>query len=228
MATATIKINSYRFAKAMEDFMRYSRRDFGLVLKEQAKGFIRRVISVTPPSQGKADSESRKRGEQAVYSDLYRIFDPAKKNVEYDNLLQRGSMESWHKTRRGRNGRVWRTVDRKKDVARVSKSDFQWFRKEVQKKVGILASGWNRAAESLGYNPPEWIRRHGTGRGDYQPRLSGDNMRITIRNEVKFAGSTQGLKRQVQWAIDTQAEAMERRVAFFLKRNARRAGMRAR
>jgi hypothetical protein len=163
----------------------------------------------------------------------------------YTRALERREMAQWHWSRRRKDGRVTTigggaglnreaaaritTGLRKRDlraldVGLVEKGAYAWFRKSVQGRVGLLASGWNRAAETLGYTPPQWIRRHGTSRGSIDITTANGAFRVRVTNDVKFAGSVKDLSRRVQSALNQQAQAMEKRVKFFEEKAAKRAG----
>ena len=80
-------------------------------------------------------------------------------------------------------------------------------------------SGWNPAAEKLGYSPPAWIARHGSARGQCELSIEGDHMRIAFVNDVKFTSQVQGLPARVQTAVDWQTRDMLRRVDAFAKKD---------
>jgi hypothetical protein len=259
---ASMTFNTARFRLALESFAKFSRKDSEVILRDAARNFVRRAIALTPPSQGKADTAAKKRGEAAVKSDLRKIFDPldpaewaaflddvgglrivpthrANRRgaavTDYTLFLGRQQMEMFHNSmRRPSNGRV-RSIDRnnligrkKSDVSAigfVKKTDYAWFERRVIGRVGILAGGFNRAAAGLGYNPPAWIRRHGNSRGQFEVLFSGGVLRIVIGNDVKFAGGVRGLQRKLQTALDQQAIAMERKVEYFLAKQAAKAGL---
>jgi hypothetical protein len=150
-------------------------------------------------------------------------------------FLKRNDMEAFHESLRSKStGRVRHVnrdnlIGRKRSdisqIAFVTKSDFAWFERENRKKVGKLASGWNAAAQKLGYNPPAWIRRHGTSRGQFDLVITPDRFSVTATNDVRFSNQVKGLERQIQTALNQQAEAMEKRLAFFLEKQAARAGI---
>lgn len=254
----------------MQQFIAHSKRDAAAVLIEVARNFVRRAVAITPPSQGKANNESKKRGEAAVMGDLRRIFAPSTQDfidffirvnggreassafghkgaaalgLVYDRVLDKGEMVEWHESRRNKsNGRVSGGGDggslnrtraeslttgmRKKDlrsldIGLVEDGQFQWFANRVKKRVGLLAGGYNAAAEKLGYRMPLWAKRHGTGRGDVEINLAGTHLYVVITNDVRFGGSIKGRRRALQAALDQQIAAMERRLAYFMKKNIR-------
>ena len=151
-------------------------------------------------------------------------------------VLRRGEMERFHQQRRRKDGRVMQihrdatTGLRRRDLKGldtgiVRLADFNDFLKEMKGRVGILASGWNRAAAELGVRGvPAWITRHGTSYGGVSIRLGASEMSIEITNGTRFAGNVRGLERRIQRAVDSQAQAMERRVAAGVAAAARKAG----
>jgi hypothetical protein len=237
-----LKFDTSRFSRALAEMRKTSKRDFETLLREQARGVVRHIIAFTPPAQGKADSGARKLGEKAVAASLARIMKPGtpefvefferlngngarKLGLLYTRVLEKGGIASFHRSRRDRDGRTPRDGG---DVALVERRDYEWFKKSAQARVGTLASGWNKAAARLGYNPPAWIARHGTGSGSCEVQLAGEKMRIVISNEVSFAGNVRDIERSVRKALEIQTRGMERRVAHHLARNAKRAGFRTR
>ncbi len=155
----------------------------------------------------------------------------------YTRVLERGDLVQWHHARRRADGRVMQvnrdvtTGLRKRDLhgldlGLVEKGTYEWFKKRVQARVGLLASGWNAAAEKLGYKPPQWIRRHGTDRGGVEITLGSGVFMVRISNDVPFASAVRDFPRRVQNALNQQAAAMEKRVKHFEEKNGKRAGFR--
>ncbi|MHA3773667.1 hypothetical protein ACXR0O_19195 [Verrucomicrobiota bacterium sgz303538] len=260
------KFDASRFNRGVDRLAEHSKRDGKTLLKEQGRGFTKRAIDLTPPSQGKANSQSKKRGEDAVTADLRRIMTPKPRSyleyvqkiagtdrvaaqvlrrkdgtpylIDYDVILwSRDALTAWHeKRRRKSDGRVRRTnrdvtTGRKKtdgaDMAFVPDSNFKWFLKRVKERVGLLAGGFNAAVAALGVRGvPQWIKRHGTGRGDVEIETAGKAMKITITNDVRFGNTVRGFPGRIQRALNDQARAMERRVAEYLAKIGRNSGIR--
>lgn len=156
--------------------------------------------------------------------------------IAYDVILwSRDGLVGFHEKRRTANGRVstasrhvttgTRTKDaRNLDRAFVPKDNFAWFERRVLARVGLLAGGWNKAAQELGTRLPAWVRRHGTGRGDIELQLTGTRLRILVTNDVSYAAAVRDYQPRVQRALNDQAKAMNRQSAFLAKKAARRAG----
>jgi len=258
-----ITVDARAFSAALGKMMTQSKRDLGEVLKEQARGVIKRAIAITPPSNGQNTGAAAKRlGEKAVESDLLRIFnplDPAEykgelaanggfrlrrvshadnrrgaKLTDIDIFLKPSDMPRFHQNQRRSKGRVT-TIRRENLIGRkysdvatmgfVTWQDFRAYVKTVNARIGMLAAGWLRAAAALGVRGvPAWIGRHSSIPGSVRIDLSRDNMSITATNGARFAGNVRGLERRIQSAVDYQAQAMERRIAFATASAAKRAG----
>jgi len=99
--------------------------------------------------------------------------------------------------------------------------------RELYKRVGFLAGGWNAAAQKLKAKVPGWISKHGTRFGGVTITLSSSGMSIKMENSVSFVGSVRGFSRRVQWALNNRAKAMEKRLAdYAIKQAAKKAGFR--
>ncbi|HEV7405156.1 MAG TPA: hypothetical protein VGO11_19590 [Chthoniobacteraceae bacterium] len=156
--------------------------------------------------------------------------------TDFLHFLKRSEMKGFHQKLRSRaDGRVTQVrretvIGRKKsdlaNVGFVTKRDFKSYQKEAIGKVGILAAGWNRAAEMLGYRPPAWISRHGTSRGQSYLLVTATGVRLGIINAVPYVSAVKHIQSDVQLALNDQAGALERRLQeFALKKAAREAGL---
>lgn len=95
--------------------------------------------------------------------------------------------------------------------------------KQIQARVGWLAAGWNEAAAALGIQPAQWILRHPSP-GAVRVEVNENGIKITATNAVSYASATTDLNRRVQYAVDEQAAAMDRRLQNFLKQKFGTAG----
>ncbi len=213
--SADLKFDDREFRKALKRFEANSIKSRGVVLEGQARLFVRDVILITPPN--KDFKANRKGGETAIKADIRKIMRQSKaRDARTDPA------EIHAKFRDKRTGRVnKRNLKRKFKVAGLA----GFIKKELE-KVGVLASGWNAAAKQLGAKIPDWVARHGTGRGQVRLRFSVTECRITITNAVKFAGSVKGLVSRVQRALDNRTGAMNRQLDHHQKQSARDAGFR--
>jgi hypothetical protein len=82
--------------------------------------------------------------------------------------------------------------------------------------VGWLSAGWARAAAALRVTGvPAWITRHSSAPGDIAMLLTGDDLSVKVSNRVQYAGTIRDLTRRVQWAVNSQAATMRRRLESF-------------
>lgn len=134
MSDAVLTLDTTELSKSLPQFLAHSKRSAAEVMLEFGKNFLRRAVAIIPPSQGKANQESKKRGEAAVMADLRRIFEPSNQDfidffirvnggneqatdfghkgaaaigLVYDRVLKKGDMVGWHESRRSKyTGRV--------------------------------------------------------------------------------------------------------------------------
>jgi hypothetical protein len=229
-----IVVNTASFNAALKRFMRTSRRAAGIVLKEQARGVLRKIVDWTPPGgKGAQGSAAKKRGEAAVERDILKLMRPLKTFGKDTDALRAAGMfieepstespPAIHKANRTKTGRVRRKLSPK--IA-IKASDLRRYIAAKKKMVGFLASGWRSAAAKLGVSLPAWISRH-SGSGGGMIKSTSTAIEVTATNSVRNAPKLD-MERRVQSAIDSQAAAMIRRVENFAVREAaRQAGFRA-
>ena len=77
----TLKVNQAALIHAVDRYMRDSRRSRKAVMTTQARGILKSLVSVTPPSGWNAStntftqgSSAKKAGERTILSDLHKIF----------------------------------------------------------------------------------------------------------------------------------------------------------
>jgi hypothetical protein len=213
--TADLKIDDRAFVKALQAFAVSSRKTSEAVVKDQARLFVKDVILITPPN--KDFKANRKGGETALKDDIRKIM---RQSSARSAITDPADIHARFRDRQ--TGRVnKRNLKAKYRVANLA----AYIKKELE-KVGILASGWNAAAAKLGAKVPDWISRHGTGRGDIKLAFGLNESRITITNAVKFATNVKDLVRRVQRALDKRTGAMNRQLDHFQKNSGRDAGFR--
>jgi hypothetical protein len=212
--SADLKIDDRAFRSALKRFEANSRRSSVEVLKEQAKLFVQDAILITPPN--KDFRANRRGGEAAVKADLRKIM---RQSASAKASSDPAGIHT--KFRDPATGRVRVALKKKIRVTNLA----SYIQKELA-KVGILASGWNAAAMQLGAKVPDWVARHGKGRGSIKLTFTLTECRIVIANGVKFAPGVRGLVSRIQRSLDKRATAMNRQVDHFQKQAAREAGFR--
>lgn len=215
----SVTLDDGDFRQAMEEYDLHSKRSSGDVLKQQAKLFVRDIVSITPPGHavGRSSSTgttilgaaaSKKAGESAVRSDLARTVFEARNGGDPATIHARA--------RSKRTGRVPRS-QRPAAARGVAR-----YRALMLSRVGILASGWSAAARALGLSLPAWISRHGTSRGSVGIHLTGGDLEISVTNSVRFAGTVRDMHRRMQWALDNRAAQMFKQLEDFAQKQARK------
>ena len=209
------KLNTQSFMEAVARFMATSKRDAVTVMKQQAKGFIKEVIVITPPGgPNVAAVKARKRGTANVKADILKVV----RGVKPERAAQH-DIASLVESKRIR-GRV---VHRSDTRITVPADKLKAYIKAKQQRVGFLASGWNVAAAKLGLKPPAWIWRH-SGPGQMEVNVTDKDIRIRATNAVPFASEMSKLRRRLQQALHMQRNKINRQLRHFMAKSAQKAG----
>lgn len=110
----------------------------------------------------------------------------------------------------------------------VDASALRPLKRDLLKRVGELAAGWNAGAQKLGVKLPAWILRHGSKRSSTAIINTFRVFRIILTNAVKYVTSVDAYDRRIQSAINIQGRKMQRRADFLLTRALRQAGWKSR
>ena len=194
--------------------------------RQAARGFVRRVVAVTPPaSEGTTGLDARRQGEAKIDRELQRVFVPValkgKRPEQYPDVF--GIYQDQVLPRKGKRGLSHRPLTQRFHVDQVK---FDALRASLVGEVGFLAGGWNAAAETLGVPVPAWIARHGTGHGTCEVLVEENRIRILIGNNVGYAKDVDGFDRRTAATLGYQADAIERELEFLLERSVAEAGLR--
>ncbi len=206
-----------RGIKALAPQVKKSRRELA---EEAARGFVKEVVAITPPaSKGKRGSAAKKAGEGAIIADLARVMVAAarRKGVELADPAQ-----THKRLRDPRTGRI--NPRNLKHPYPVDASALRALKRDLLKRVGELAAGWNAGAQKLGVKLPAWVARHGGKRSSAAVINTFRVFRIILTNAVKYVTNVDAYDRRIQSAISIQGRKMQRRAEFLLTRALRQAG----
>ena len=227
--------NTDKFLRAFETYMRDSKRSRTEAMKTQARGILRSVIAVTPPSgwdaganEGKGEMtsgvDSKKRGEAAVLNDLAKImrsYSGSKPDPSPPASIHRAY-------RQASTGRV------AKNLKKIGKRDLRFkvptallaaYKQEKKKMVGFLASGWIPAARKLEkVRFPAWIGRH-SAPGSAVLSVGPKGISFRASNEVKYAGHMKDMQRRIDYAVNNQIKNMVRILKNFEEKQMAAAGL---
>lgn len=212
--------------------------DFEAAAFRLTRGFMRRVIGITPPAQGKRGAggalthADKKRGEQTIDADLAQLFVPVKLRGKRDEqfpdvaglhrqrfiaakkpgrLLKRGGPQPWY-------------VDQRKLAALA---------KALKARGGKLASGWLAGADAVGATGvPAWVRRHGTGRGNHKLVVTLSRTSLARTHGFTFVAANTSvhpslvpeLDRRIGYALGYAAKAMNRETNAILAKRGQQFG----
>jgi len=210
----TIETDMSNFQEMASKLSQFSKRDGKTFMEEQVRGAIRKLMDVTPPSNGKTRGvKAKKLGEAAIASDVRNVFiGTTPKRAEVSSMSEMASIHrSKQKTRSLR-------VKRVNQKTYASRSMIVQFIKRKQQKVGYLASGWASAARKIGkIRVPGWIGRHNAP-GDTVISTNNHLVTANISNFVKWATDVSYVERRAQYAIRWQTRSMNRRLYHYLKK----------
>jgi len=219
-----IEFNDRQFVSNMARMAAYSRREIGEVLREQARGYVRRVVGMTPPQGASVKGGAAKKAlEGRILSDLNGLFAPVrlkgKRPEAHPDLLSifHAQRLLTHKSpvrRAGASPRYY--VDQRK---------FRRLHRDLKLHVGRLAAGWNAAGDKLAVPRPAWIRRHSRGEGYATIRL-GEQAQIEVANTVPYANAAH-LDRMSRMALYYQERALARALPHVLRKMLRQSRLSA-
>lgn len=113
-----------------------------------------------------------------------------------------------------------------RQVVALDASALRALKRDLLKRVGELAAGWNADAQKLGVKLPAWVARHGSARSSAAVINTFRVFRIILTNAVKYVTNVDAYDRRIQSAINIQGRKMQRRAEFLLTRALRKAGWR--
>lgn len=206
----TIKADTRAFIAAVDRMMKQSKRSRGEVMKTQARGILKTIISITPPSNGGTTGTAAKKvGETHVMNDILRLMRPVRRPDHEDPA-------AIHARYRNSTGSVGKSLGKKRYG--IAPSVLRSYIASVQKRVGYLVSGWAPTAEKIGNVPMSaWMKRnHAAGSADLRITANGVSLRST--NSARFAGNVKDMARRIQWAVNSQKGKIERQIENYEKR----------
>jgi hypothetical protein len=228
MATVRVKLNNApHFNQSLVAILSHARRPALVVMEQQAKGIVGRVIGVTPPSGKLKGIAARKAGEKTTAGNIRKVLQgvPVSSNRKALSSVNENEVARQHQKYRVAGQIKGRHLGKKKKKAPAQMLN-RYIRRR-QKAVGMLAAGWNTAAAKFkvsGRDWPSFVRKHNP---PGQASIKTTSSRITIRfaNRVRFAGGVSNMPRRLNWALGKQTAANNKIMAAY-KGAAKRAGFR--
>jgi hypothetical protein len=215
MIKTTVKMS--RFFDALDAYSQGSKKSWESLFLKQCEQIGKQIVMVTPPMQanrlGKDSfATAKKRGQQAVQSDILKVFSPFTKNFSSrfkgkSVVRDESDMERIHMQNRSR-GRVKGKV---RDIP-AQKAVLNAYIRRKKKMVGYLSSGWNSLigkAKVTGI--PNWIKDKSAG-GAAQIVATDRILKFLATNSARFASNLRGVDRYMQIAVDQQAINLWRQV----------------
>jgi hypothetical protein len=252
---ASLTVDSAEFNRAAQRLIATSKKSTKQNLYEQGKIIVVEAAKLTPPNKNL--KWNKKGGELSLTNDINKILIGLAPNL-YDQFIEIfggainrrelrtkdgrvyvsdndvavTDLAKWHRSQRGRNGRVTtagqhkdRNIGRSKSYNRGITTDAKkasYIRKAV-KMVGKTAAGWKGAAQKLQAKLPAWITRHDRpGYANYV--LRGSRGELELTNAGIYPRLKGTLERRLKWVLARRAANINRRVDYYLAKNAKSAG----
>jgi hypothetical protein len=215
----TAKVDDSQLQRKIAEVARASGKTVADEQRVVMKGIVRDVLTYTPPASQRAQGlDARRSGEASIVRDMKKLFIPV--------TLKGKRTEQWpnpHELhhRAFASGQIEAPlVKYHVDTAKLTS-----LKNVLRPHVGLLASGWARAAQTLGVSVPAWIARWaGAGRGtDLQVITSGTQIVLKVTNRMPntaaaIAAQTQRL---INFAKKAALGRLVRQLPYLIKRQMR-------
>lgn len=217
-----LTVNDAVVLSDLRQFAVLAERELTDIIEEQARGFTRRILQMTPPAGGGVKGVRAKKAlEGRILTDMWGIF-AARQITGRRRTKFPDPAPILHAQRMRRKGTSIRRQSR--DRIPVDLRDFKRLHKDLKKRVGRLMAGWNSAANTLGVKPPAWAARHGTSEGGAIVRLKGVEPYIRLWNSVPYANDVH-LNRLADAAVIYQQKALRRSLDYLLRKSLKRSNL---
>jgi hypothetical protein len=224
MSAAEIQIDTSEFEEAMRQFQSTSKKGFEENIRKEGRLLSQAIMQLTPPNKEKENkaggfvpSWNKSGGNTTIANDLAKIFRSSKKGITNPAML--------HKRFRTRRGRVMnKTLYSETNDKRIKVDKLGEYKKQMQARVGYLASGWAAAAKALNFNVPAWIAKH-SAPGSGGAKLSGNKLTIELTNDAVYGQIKSLLERRVKNALTFRQKTMMKQVNNYMSKAAAKAGL---
>lgn len=216
-----ISFDGRRVARAFERLLEGTTRGAEDALRPHVRGIVRTAAEITPPaSRGVTGVAAKKAGEKAVTRDILRVFEPTRSAKKADTAGS--SIPMIHGRHKQLSNGCFRTRNPGKKFVVLSR-ELNAYIREVKGDVGKLAGGFQPAAQALGFSLAAWMARHGTP-GRYVFEVTSSRITVRILNEAD-GYRVPKMKALMSYALDYQANKIDRMLEDYLAKQARAAGL---
>lgn len=216
----------------IERYAWLAHKSFEAAFLQAGRGAVRYAISITPPATASgvvggldSGSEAKQRGYATIHRDLYHAFAPVRIKHKRREIISSGDLITIHT----------RLLAAKRPGAAMKRDRGQPYYVDVRKlrsletdlrgRVGKLASGWNAAAAALNVAVPQWISRHGLGRGTFRSTMDATDLLIEATNFVSDHAPVDELRRRIPYAVRYALNDLERQIPYLNRDAASAAGL---
>lgn len=242
-----ITVTNTKHEAALERLLATSKKTAEEVLTQRARTVFKTVAKYTPPGHAGVLGKAAERHAQAkVAADIYGLYGTP--SEAYDAVAQKSPGDAqafWYLLKhedvagasqivRETTGSIIAPFDdgkhhrrnfrRRGNKFRFFVSDPQHLAKYVewmQAEVWWLASGWEDALSALGVKGlPYGVGKHDAP-GTLKVEISDQRIVITMVNQVGFASRVKDIKRRIAWAMELDADTMQRQWDHYMQTLAR-------
>jgi len=248
-----ITVTSSKHEAALERLMSTSKKTAEEVLTQRARIVFKTVAQYTPPSHaGVLGRSAETHAKAKVASDIHGLYGTP--NEAYDAVAEKSPGEArafWYLLKHGDIGGASgimraatgsiiapfddgahhrRNFRRRGNKFRFFVSDPKNLKAYVQleqEQVWWLASGWEDALSALGVKGiPYGVGKHAAP-GTLRVEITDQRIVITMVNQVGFASRVKDINRRILWAMNQDADTMQRMWDAYMEKLAGQAGMKA-
>jgi hypothetical protein len=241
MAAAAIKFNVNVIDRGLQAKLAQMSAATGRTVKEETKtamkGMVKYVMDYTPPASQRGQGNTAKAmGEVSVVKDMKKLFLPivlggedVRGGANIHPAFSGGNRrtEKWPDPHQLHHAAVLAagggSIKAKRPKYRVDREKLTALKLQLQRGVGLLASGWIPGAKALGVPVPSWISRHaGSGRGT-ELIVTDSGGKITMKLTNHVPGTANAIAAQMQRLVQSAKTAaigkLKRQLPYILKKN---------
>lgn len=246
-------LDTSRFEAALDLVFQYTKRGVAAEFKTVSKGVMTTLLSITPPAAGRragekvggadgSDAHDHQRGANSIDRDLHAIFKPIHlkgsrtvNTVFGKRIAQPVSVPTKEKypdvaaiyairNKRRHGGKLTRG---RRAAYYVGENKLSALAATLKKRIGYAAAGFAPAAKAVGARLPSYAKgKNAPGVGLFE--VTETEFHFHAENLVPYIGAiAEGdMQRRLQYALESQTNAMLRRVPYMAAAAARQAGFR--
>jgi len=213
----TISVNDAQLVQKTAEMARATGRTIAEQSRATMKGILKYIITYTPPASAKAQGKAAQgAGQVAIVRDMKKLFYAV--DFKGERTEKYPDPHALHRQAFAGGGKMVAPTRR----YHVDRAKLTALKTTLQRNVGLLASGWAPAAQTLDIPIPAWVARwSGSGRGtDLITRQQATKLTLEVTNHIPTEAGVIAaqLRRLVDFAKRAQLNSMIRQLPYILNR----------